>query len=265
MDHQLEDQIKCKVKNKLIKDVLPKYWEIDEWLVYWVNFYSSFVAIYLTHMKYCESDEEIREETEFGTIQIEQVKKHKFKWEKRRKREKEWWKEFWNNLVNCFGEGEISSGEKRIWKLAKKTRWKEIAKQKSIKRGNNHRLQKLHNEYNLDLSDISNEKWKDKWKMEITQRYKKLHPTKEKEIVYKGFNDLQPKVNLKHFEETIKLSDTPTEFMNCSAALQETTSINLRCTGSKDGYESAANFQLSSKNLEYQSKVDLLLKKILLL
>jgi hypothetical protein len=33
------------VKNKLIKDVLPKYWETDEWLVYWVNFYSSFIAI----------------------------------------------------------------------------------------------------------------------------------------------------------------------------------------------------------------------------
>jgi hypothetical protein len=25
-----EDQIKCKVKNKLIKDVLPIHWEIDE-------------------------------------------------------------------------------------------------------------------------------------------------------------------------------------------------------------------------------------------
>jgi hypothetical protein len=49
-----EDQIKCKVKNKLIKDVLPIYWETDEWLVYWVNFYSSFIAIYHTHMKYCE-------------------------------------------------------------------------------------------------------------------------------------------------------------------------------------------------------------------
>jgi hypothetical protein len=25
-----EDQIKCKVKNKLIKDVLPTNWEVDE-------------------------------------------------------------------------------------------------------------------------------------------------------------------------------------------------------------------------------------------
>jgi hypothetical protein len=29
-----EDQIKCKVKNKLIKDVLPAHWEVDEWFVY---------------------------------------------------------------------------------------------------------------------------------------------------------------------------------------------------------------------------------------
>jgi hypothetical protein len=41
-----EDQIKCKVKKKLIKEGLPINWEIDEWLVYWVNFYSSFIAIY---------------------------------------------------------------------------------------------------------------------------------------------------------------------------------------------------------------------------
>jgi hypothetical protein len=33
-----EDQIKCKVKNELIREVLPEYWEIDEWLVFWVNF-----------------------------------------------------------------------------------------------------------------------------------------------------------------------------------------------------------------------------------
>jgi hypothetical protein len=28
-----EDQIKCKVRNKIIKDVLPIHWEINEWLV----------------------------------------------------------------------------------------------------------------------------------------------------------------------------------------------------------------------------------------
>jgi hypothetical protein len=73
-----EDQIKCKVKNKLIKDVLPINWEIDEWLVYWVNFYSSFIAIYYTHMKYCESKEGVKEDIDFGVIQIEQKKKLKF-------------------------------------------------------------------------------------------------------------------------------------------------------------------------------------------
>jgi hypothetical protein len=60
-----EDQIKCKVKNKLIKDVLPIYWETEEWLVYWVNFYSSFIAIYHTHMKFHESKEEVIKDTDF--------------------------------------------------------------------------------------------------------------------------------------------------------------------------------------------------------
>jgi hypothetical protein len=68
------------VKNKLIKDVLPINWEIDEWLVYWINFYSSFIAIYYTHMKYCESKEEVKEDTDFGVIQIEPKKKLKFIW-----------------------------------------------------------------------------------------------------------------------------------------------------------------------------------------
>jgi hypothetical protein len=63
-----KDQIKCKVKNKLIKEVLPKYLELDEWLVYWMNFYSSFIAIYYTHMKYCDTKKEIKKNKEFGSL-----------------------------------------------------------------------------------------------------------------------------------------------------------------------------------------------------
>jgi hypothetical protein len=37
-----------------------------------------------------------------------------------------------------------------------------VAKHKSIKRGNNHRLQKYHIDYRLDISNISNEAWEDK-------------------------------------------------------------------------------------------------------
>jgi hypothetical protein len=79
------------VKNKLIKDVLPIHWEIDEWLVYWVNFFASFIAIYLTHMKYCDLKDEVKEEKEFGYIQKEQRRKLKYILEKRRKRERDWW------------------------------------------------------------------------------------------------------------------------------------------------------------------------------
>jgi hypothetical protein len=42
--------------------------------------------------------------------------------------------------------------------------------------------------------------------------------------------------------------------MDHSAALWETLSFDQHCTGSKGGYESAANIQLSGKNLDYQSK-----------
>jgi hypothetical protein len=41
--------------------------------------------------------------------------------------------------------------------------------------------------------------------------------------------------------------------MDHSAALRKTLSFNQYCTGSKGGYESAANIQLSGKNLDYQS------------
>jgi hypothetical protein len=58
---------------------------------------------------------------------------------------------------------------------------------------------------------------------------------------------------LKQFEEVINLDDTPIEFMDHSAALRETLSFSQHCTGSKNGYESAANIQLSGKNLDYQS------------
>jgi hypothetical protein len=42
-----------------------------------------------THMKYCESKEEVKEDTDFGVIQIEQKIELKFIWEKRRKRERD--------------------------------------------------------------------------------------------------------------------------------------------------------------------------------
>jgi hypothetical protein len=65
-------------------------------------------------------------------------------------------------MSNCFGDGQWSKGENRIWGTANKEIWKEVAKHKSIKRGNNHRLQKLHINYRFDLSNISNESWKEK-------------------------------------------------------------------------------------------------------
>jgi hypothetical protein len=127
-----EDQIKCKVKTRLIKEVLPSNWEVDEWLVYWINFYSSFIAIYYTHMKYRESKIEAVKGKEFGTEQIDHIKKLKFIWDDRKRREKDWWKIFWKNMEKCFGESDkMSRGEKQIYKMAKKDRRKEVFKQKT--------------------------------------------------------------------------------------------------------------------------------------
>jgi hypothetical protein len=71
-------------------------------------------------MKYCESKEEVKEDTDFGIIQIEQKKKLKFIWKKRRRRERDRWKICWKNMTNCFGDGQCSKGESRIWRTAKK-------------------------------------------------------------------------------------------------------------------------------------------------
>jgi hypothetical protein len=46
-------------------------------------------------------------------------------------------------------EGKSSKGEDYIWRKA-------VVKHKSSKRGNNHRLQKYHIEYRLNISNISN-------------------------------------------------------------------------------------------------------------
>jgi hypothetical protein len=77
------------VKKRLIKEVLPSNWEVDEWLVYWVNFYSSFIAIYYTHMKYRESKIEAVKGKEFGKEQIDHIKKLKFIWDERKRKGKE--------------------------------------------------------------------------------------------------------------------------------------------------------------------------------
>jgi hypothetical protein len=49
------DQIKCKMKNKLVK-MLPRYWELDDELIHWIDFYTSFIAIFYTYEKYQESE-----------------------------------------------------------------------------------------------------------------------------------------------------------------------------------------------------------------
>jgi hypothetical protein len=49
-----EDQIKHKVRGKVEKD-LNEFWNLDENVTYWVNFFISFTVIYLTYMKLKQS------------------------------------------------------------------------------------------------------------------------------------------------------------------------------------------------------------------
>jgi hypothetical protein len=98
---------------------------------------------------------------------------------------------------------------------------------------------------------------------EDINRCKQLHPQKAIETIYKGFIGLQPKVDLKLFEETINQVDIPIESMNHSSAVPESTSFNQHRTGSKDDYEPANNIQLSSKNLDCNQKVKKIMKIIL--
>jgi hypothetical protein len=78
-------------------------------------------------------------------------------------------------------------------------------------RGNNHKLLKERNYYLLDLSEVSNEVWKDRWKQTIYERYRMIHPLKkvEAKTKYKGFMGLQPKVKTEQFDEAVNLVDTP--------------------------------------------------------
>jgi hypothetical protein len=85
-------------------------------------------------MKYREYKIDAVRKKEFGTEQINHKKKLKFIWDKRTRRERDWWKIFWKNISNCFGDGKCCKGENLIWRTAKKERWKDIAKHKSIKK-----------------------------------------------------------------------------------------------------------------------------------
>jgi hypothetical protein len=58
---------------------------------------------------------------------------------------------------------------------------------------------------------MTGEIWKKKWKQKILQRNEMLHRLRNTETRHKGFNNLHPKVNLKQFEKTINLGDTPIE------------------------------------------------------
>jgi hypothetical protein len=91
-----------------------------------------------------------------------------------------------------------------------------------------------------------------------------IHWELDEWLVYKGFISIQSKVNLKQFEETINLGDTPIEFMNQSAALRETLSFDQHCIGSKDRYESELLFSYQAKIWIEIQVVDLILKRICL-
>jgi hypothetical protein len=121
-------------------------------------------------MKYCESKEETKENEEFDNIQKKQKQKLIYIWDKRKRKEREYWKIFWNRMEKCFGDDYFDKGQKYIWRKAKKDEMFEI----------------FHIEYRLDISNISNEAWK-KVEAKNFTKYRLLHPPKETETIYRGF------------------------------------------------------------------------------
>jgi hypothetical protein len=154
-------------------------------------------------------------------------------------------------------ESEEKVRKKYIFRKTKKEKWK------AVKYNSLLNMQREHIKYCLNISNKTGEIWKKKWKQKIIQMDKMLHKLKNIETKYNGFNYLHPKVDLKQFGRTINLGDTPIEFLNHSAVLQDALSFNQHCTGNKGGYESAAKIQLSSKNLDCRSKSGFYTEKVI--
>jgi hypothetical protein len=73
-------------------------------------------------MKYCESKKEIEKNLEFSNLQIEEKQEMHYVWDKRRRKEHEYWKGFWDRMEACFGENCMNSRERFILKKARKVR-----------------------------------------------------------------------------------------------------------------------------------------------
>jgi hypothetical protein len=61
----LDEQIKCKVEKRLVKISL-KYSELDDELIHWIDFFTSFIAILYIYEKYHESECEANNNEDFG-------------------------------------------------------------------------------------------------------------------------------------------------------------------------------------------------------
>jgi hypothetical protein len=102
-----EDQIKCKVKKKLVK-ILPKYSELDDELIHWIDFFTSFIAIFYTYQKYHESENESDNNEEFGYLYKKNHQEKYMNWQSWRKENaifwNEWWKENYDDdIFNKYG------------------------------------------------------------------------------------------------------------------------------------------------------------------
>jgi hypothetical protein len=83
-----EDKIKCKIRKNVEKDIY-EYWKLDENVTYWIDFFISFIVIYLTHMKLKQSKHEkelgemkkeiTRNRKEKRCIDIEKIRKYRDK------------------------------------------------------------------------------------------------------------------------------------------------------------------------------------------
>jgi hypothetical protein len=150
-----EDAIKCKIRKKVEKD-FHEYWKLDEDVTYCVDFFISFIAIYLTYMNLKQS----KYEKKFGEMKKEMTRNRKE--EKRRNienirkyRDKKWDKIERRRVGHVLRNKEVDQEAIRMI-VNFRNRWKKES------RGEYQHLQKDLISYVYRSSHtISNEKWKE--------------------------------------------------------------------------------------------------------
>jgi hypothetical protein len=91
------------VKKKLIKNS-PKHWELDDQLVHWIEFFTSFIAIFYAYEKHHDSIHEAESGEDFGHLYKRKHQEKYMNWQNWRKENAIFWKENDDDSIDAFRE-----------------------------------------------------------------------------------------------------------------------------------------------------------------